>query len=220
MPHGGWISTHEDITERREADRHIRFLAHHDALTGLSNRALFVEKLDDAVARLHRHGEPFTVLMMDLDRFKNVNDTLGHPAGDQLLQETARRLKSSLRETDVLARLGGDEFAILQSGEENPHEGATNLATRILKIISEPYHIDGDVVSVGSSIGIALAPENSDNSSDILKMADLALYAVKAAGSNDFRFFDAGTMAQGLGTLRPESALNEVAKKELLASAA
>jgi diguanylate cyclase (GGDEF)-like protein len=195
MPHGGWISTHEDITERREADRNIRFLAHHDALTGLSNRALFVEKLDDAVARLYRHGEPFTVLMMDLDRFKNVNDTLGHPAGDQLLQETARRLKSSLRETDVLARLGGDEFAILQSGEENPHEGATNLATRILKIISEPYHIDGNVVSVGSSIGIALAPENSDNSSDILKMADLALYAVKAAGSNDFRFFEPEMLA-------------------------
>jgi len=195
MPDGGWISTHEDITERREADLHIRFLAHHDVLTGLSNRAFFAEKLDEAVARLQRHGEPFTVLMMDLDKFKNVNDTLGHPAGDQLLRETAQRLKSSLRDTDVLARLGGDEFAIIQLGEESPREGAASLAARILKLISEPYDIDGHVVFVGSSIGIALAPENSDNSSDILKMADLALYAVKEAGRNDFRFFEAEMLA-------------------------
>jgi diguanylate cyclase (GGDEF)-like protein len=195
MSDGGWISTHEDITERREADRHIRFLAHHDALTGLSNRAYFVEKLDDAVARLHRHREPFTVLTLDLDKFKDVNDTLGHPAGDQLLQETARRLKSSLRETDVLARLGGDEFAILQCGDENPREGAANLATRILELISEPFDIDGNVVFVGSTIGIALAPENSDISSDLLKMSDLALYAAKASGRNDFCFFEADMLA-------------------------
>jgi diguanylate cyclase (GGDEF)-like protein len=195
MPHGGWISTHEDITERREADRHIRFLAHHDVLTGLPNRAFFTEKLGEAVARLQRHGESFTVLMMDLDKFKNVNDTLGHPAGDQLLSETAQRLKSSLRDTDVLARLGGDEFAIIQLGEENPREGAAGLAARILKLISEPFDIDGHVVFVGSSIGIALAPENSGNSSDLLKMADLALYAVKEAGRNNFRFFEAEMLA-------------------------
>jgi diguanylate cyclase (GGDEF)-like protein len=199
MPHDGWISTHEDITKRREAERRIRFLAHHDVLTGLSNRAIFAEKLEEAVARLRRHGESFTVFMLDLDKFKNVNDTLGHLAGDQLLQETAQRLKSSLRETDVLARLGGDEFAIIQSGKENPGKGATGLATRILKVISEPYNIDGNVVSVGASIGIALAPENSDKSSDILKMADLALYAVKSGGRNDFRFFEAGMLAASDG---------------------
>jgi diguanylate cyclase (GGDEF)-like protein len=198
MPHKGWISTHEDITERREADRRIRFLAHHDALTGLLNRALFAEKLDEAVARLRRNGEPFSVLMMDLDKFKNVNDTLGHPAGDQLLRETARRLKSSLRDTDVLARLGGDEFVIVQSGEENPSEGAAGMATRILKNISKPYDIDGHVVFVGASIGIALAPENADNGPDILKMADLALYAVKTAGRNDFRFFEAEMLADAV----------------------
>jgi diguanylate cyclase (GGDEF)-like protein len=195
MPHGGWISTHEDITERREADRHIRFLAHHDVLTGLQNRAFFTEKLGEAVARLQRHGEPFTVFMMDLDKFKNVNDTLGHPAGDQLLCETAQRLKSSLRDTDVLARLGGDEFAIIQSGEESPREAAASLAARMLKLISEPFDIDGHVVFVGSSIGIALAPENADSSADLLKMADLALYAVKEAGRNNFRFFEAEMLA-------------------------
>jgi diguanylate cyclase (GGDEF)-like protein len=186
MPHGGWISTHEDITERREADRHIRFLAHHDVLTGLKNLAFFTEKLGEAVARLQRHGEPFTVFMMDLDKFKNVNDTLGHPAGDQLLCETAQRLKSSLRDNDVLARLGGDEFAIIQSGEESPREGAASLAARMLKLISEPYDIDGHVVFVGSSIGIALAPENADGSADLLKMADLALYAVNRPAETTF----------------------------------
>jgi diguanylate cyclase (GGDEF)-like protein len=153
------------------------------------------EKLEEAVARLQRHGEPFIVFMIDLDKFKNVNDTLGHPAGDQLLRETAQRLKSSLRDTDMLARLGGDEFAIIQSGEESPRQGAASLAARILKLISEPYDIDGHVVFVGSSIGIALAPENFDNSSDLLKMADLALYAVKEAGRNDFRFFEAEMLA-------------------------
>jgi diguanylate cyclase (GGDEF)-like protein len=195
MPHGGWISAHEDITERYEADRHIRFLAHHDVLTGLSNRAFFTEQLESAVARLQRHGEPFSVFMMDLDKFKNVNDTLGHPAGDELLRETAQRLQSSLRETDVLARLGGDEFAIIQSGEKKPREGATSLAARILKLISQPYDLNGNIVSVGCSIGIALAPEHADNSSDLLKMADLALYAVKEAGRNGFRLFEAEMMA-------------------------
>jgi diguanylate cyclase (GGDEF)-like protein len=225
MPDGGWISTHEDITERREADRHIRFLAHHDVLTGLWNRAIFAEKLEEAVARLQHHGEPFTVLMVDLDKFKNVNDTLGHPVGDQLLRETAERLNASLRNTDVLARLGGDEFAIIQAGEDNRREGAAGLAARILKIISQPYDIDGDVIFVGSSIGIALAPEDSDNSSGILKMADLALYAVKAAGRNDFRFFAAEMLSTLDGHQVPESAVStlvvdDTPRKRLVASVA
>jgi len=225
MPHGGWISTHEDITERRKADRRIRFLAHHDVLTGLSNRAFFTKKLEEAVVRLYHHGEPFAVFMMDLDRFKHVNDTLGHPAGDQLLCETAERLKASLRDTDVLARLGGDEFAVILSSQEDTREEATGLALRILKIISEPYNIDGKIVSVGSSIGIARAPEDADNSSDILKMADLALYAVKAAGRNDFRFFAAEMLSAPDGYKAPEGAaftpvVNDVTRKRLVASVA
>ncbi len=194
MAHGGWIATHEDITVRREADRNIRFLAHHDVLTGLANRAFFIERLDDAMARLQRHGQSFTVFLLDLDKFKNVNDTLGHPAGDELLRQTAQRLKSALREIDVLARLGGDEFAIIQSGEEKPHKGAARLATRILEIFAEPYSIDGNVLSVSTSIGIALAPENVDKSTEMLKLADIALYAAKAAGRNGFAFFDAAML--------------------------
>ena len=169
-------------------------MAHNDVLTGLPNRAAYTEKIDEAVARLNRREEPFDIFMMDLDKFKNINDTLGHPAGDQLLREAAQRLKSSLRETDFLARLGGDEFAIIQAGEQNAREGAASLAERILEVIAQPFDLDGNVVTVGASIGIALAPEHAATGTELLKMADLALYAVKNAGRHGFRFFDAGML--------------------------
>lgn len=180
--------------ERRDAqsraDRHIRFLAHHDALTGLPNRAFFAEKLDQAVAGLRDYGDPFAVFMLDLDKFKNVNDTLGHPAGDQLLRETAQRLKSSLRDLDVLARIGGDEFAIIQPLGQNLHQSAAALGARIVHMMSDPYDIDGNIITAGTSIGIALAPADAGACTDLLKMADLALYAAKSSGRNSFRFFD------------------------------
>jgi diguanylate cyclase (GGDEF)-like protein len=188
---GGWVGTHEDVTDRHRNDLKISFMANHDPLTGLANRTFFNEKIEYAVARLRRHGEVFAVLMLDLDRFKNVNDTLGHQAGDRLLQETAQRLRSSLRETDVVARLGGDEFAIIQAGEKSPREGAAKLAARMSQIVSRPHDIDGNIVSVGVSIGIALAPDHARESRDLLRMADLALYRAKAEGRNAFRFFDA-----------------------------
>ena len=114
------ITVIDDVTERRKSEQHIAFMAHHDALTGLANRATVTQKIDEAAARQRRWGSPFTVLLLDLDRFKHVNDTLGHSAGDALLREVATRLKASLRETDVLARLGGDEFAIIQTGRDRP----------------------------------------------------------------------------------------------------
>jgi diguanylate cyclase (GGDEF)-like protein len=189
MPGGGWLTTHQDITERARSEKRIAFLAQHDMLTGLANRALFAEKLDDAAKRLHRHGTTFTVLALDLDKFKNVNDTLGHPAGDQLLIEVAQRLSSSLRDTDVLARLGGDEFAIIQENEKNQSEGAIKLALRIIGLIQQPFDLNGHRVNVGTSIGIALAPEHGTDAVTLLKKADLALYAAKQAGCNDFRMF-------------------------------
>ena len=137
------IAVIEDVTERKKAEQRIAFLAHHDALTGLANRAALIQKIDEAAARLRRRGEPFTVLLLDLDRFKQVNDTLGHPAGDALLTDVATRLKSLLRETDVLARLGGDEFAIIQAGEVNQREAASDLAERIIEIVGEPFDIEG-----------------------------------------------------------------------------
>jgi diguanylate cyclase (GGDEF)-like protein len=189
MADGGWLTTHEDITERARNEERIAFLAQHDLLTGLANRALFSEKLDDAAKRLQRHGTTFTVLMLDLDKFKNVNDTLGHPAGDQLLIEVARRLKSSLRDTDVLARLGGDEFAIIQENEKNQSEGAIALALRIIGLIENPFDLDGNRVGIGTSIGIAFAPEHGTDGETLMQKADLALYAAKSGGRNDFRVF-------------------------------
>jgi diguanylate cyclase (GGDEF)-like protein len=189
MAEGGWVSTHEDITERRRAEAEIVHLARHDVLTGLANRAEFNAKLEEASKRLKRNGGSVTVMMLDLDKFKAVNDTLGHPAGDQLLVEVGRRLQSTIRETDVLARLGGDEFAIIQEGGANQHEGAIALALRIISAISQPFDLNGHEAGVGASIGIALAPENGVEPEELLKSADLALYDAKASGRNDFRIY-------------------------------
>ncbi len=184
------IAVIEDVTERKKAEQRIAFMAHHDALTGLANRAALVQRIDEAAARQRRSAEPFTVLLLDLDRFKQVNDTLGHLAGDAMLTEVAGRLKSLLRETDVLARLGGDEFAIIQAGGTDQHQAAMSLAERIIEMIGKPFHIDGGDITIGTSIGIALAPENEPNSDTLLKMADLALYRAKSAGRNGYCFFD------------------------------
>ncbi len=185
------IALIEDVTERKKAEQRVAFLAHHDALTGLANRAALTQKIDEAAARQRRRGEPFSVLLLDLDRFKQVNDTLGHPAGDILLTKVAARLKSLLRETDVLARLGGDEFAIVQAGETDQREAAKGLADRIIEVLGKPFDIEGGDISIGTSIGIALAPEHDTSADSLLKMADLALYRAKSAGRNGYRFFDA-----------------------------
>jgi diguanylate cyclase (GGDEF)-like protein/PAS domain S-box-containing protein len=180
----------DDITERKKSEQRIAFMAHHDVLTGLANRLSIMDKIEEAVARHRRRGDSFAVLLLDLDRFKHVNDTLGHAVGDALLRETAVRLKASLRETDVLARLGGDEFAIVQDRENNQRDAASALAERIIEIISKPFEIEGNEVNIATSIGIALAPEHATSSDSLMKMADLALYRAKSAGRNGFRFFD------------------------------
>ena len=189
MAGGGWVTMIEDITERRRAEAEIVHLARHDVLTGLANRAEFNARLEEASRRLKRNGGSVTVMMIDLDRFKAVNDTLGHLAGDQLLSEVARRLQSTVRDIDVLARLGGDEFAIIQEGGVNQREGAVALALRIIEAISVPFDLNGQQVEVGTSIGIALAPENGVEPDELLKRSDLALYSVKSSGRNDFCLF-------------------------------
>jgi diguanylate cyclase (GGDEF)-like protein/PAS domain S-box-containing protein len=191
MAGGGWLSIMEDITERRRAEAEIAHLARHDVLTGLPNRAQFNEKLEEAGKRLKRGGAAVTVMMVDLDRFKAVNDTLGHAAGDALLIEVGRRLKSTIRETDLLARLGGDEFAIIQEGGPGQREGAISLALRIIGAISEPFDLNGFEANIGTSIGIAMAPEHGCEPEELLKSADLALYAAKAEGRNDYRIYRA-----------------------------
>jgi diguanylate cyclase (GGDEF)-like protein/PAS domain S-box-containing protein len=187
---GGWVAIHQDITASRRDEEKVAFMAHHDLLTGLANRTNFVEKLEEAGARLRRRHETFTVFMLDLDRFKNVNDSLGHPAGDALLKETANRLMKALRETDLVARLGGDEFAIIQTGELDQRGAAVELAKRIIALISAPYDLNGNMVTIGTSIGIATAREPGVDSDTLMKQADLALYRTKSEGRNGYCFFD------------------------------
>ena len=189
MADGGWLATHEDITERRRAEAEIVHLARHDGLTGLANRAQFNVKLEDACEQLARSGGEFAVMMLDLDKFKTVNDTCGHLAGDRLLVDVGKRLQSELRDTDVLARLGGDEFAIIRHGGGGQHESAAELALRIINVITRPFDLNGHEAGIGISIGIALAPAHGSESEQLLRGADLALYDAKANGRNDFRIF-------------------------------
>jgi diguanylate cyclase (GGDEF)-like protein len=194
MDGGGWVSTHEDVSERRRAEARIAHMARHDALTNLANRALFREELEKALTRVSR-GDSLAVLCLDLDRFKSVNDTLGHPAGDALLQQVAERLRGCVRDTDTVARLGGDEFALIQPGTGSP-QAVMPLARRIIEAVSEPYDLDGHQVVIGTSIGIALAPEDGDSPDALLKSADLALYRAKADGRGTFRYFEREMDAQ------------------------
>jgi diguanylate cyclase (GGDEF)-like protein len=214
MAGGGWLAIMEDITERRRAEAEIIHLARHDVLTGLPNRAQFNEKLEEASKRLKRGGGPITVMMLDLDRFKAVNDMYGHPAGDQLLVEVARRLKSTLRETDLLARLGGDEFAIIQEGGPAQHESAMTLALRIINAISESFELTGFEVNVGTSIGIAMAPEHGTEPEELLKSADLALYATKTQGRNDFRIYQSGMLESATSQQLAECELRDAIAEE------
>lgn len=185
-----YIAIRIDITARKLAEAGISYAARHDSLTGIANRAVLKEKMDEAAGRLRQNGEAFTVFMLDLDGFKYINDTLGHAAGDRLLVELALRLKNSLRGNEIVARLGGDEFAIVQCAETNQREAAIALAIRLLEVISRPFDLDGHNTAIGTSIGIALAPENGADTGELLKKADLALYRVKSEGRNSFSFFD------------------------------
>ena len=184
----GWLATIADITDRRRADAQIAHMAHHDALTGLPNRVLFLDRLEQAVAR-GRRGEGCAVLCLDLDHFKAVNDTLGHPIGDGLLRAVTDRLLADMRETDTLARLGGDEFALIQSMARRP-EDATAMAERLIERLSAPYLIEGHQVVIGASIGIAMVPTDGDDPNALLKHADLAMYLAKTEGRGRYRCFE------------------------------
>lgn len=190
MPDGGWVETHQDITEQRRSEARIHHLARHDALTDLPNRTLFNEEMVMAESRIRR-GEMMAVLCFDLDHFKIINDTLGHGVGDAVLQMVAERINHTKREHETAARLGGDEFALLAGPLKGPNDAAA-LAERIIAALSLPMEINGHRVMIGTSIGIAVAPVDGEDGETLMKNADLALYRAKGDGRGNYRFFEKG----------------------------
>lgn len=185
----------EDVTARRKAEEDLRqalehsyHLANHDALTGLANRARFNDRLQDALSYAKRDDHLVAVHLLDLDRFKAINDTLGHHIGDLLLKEVANRIQAQTRVTDVVARLGGDEFVIIQTHLATP-SAASILAEKIVEELRRTFHLEGQEVNSGASIGIALFPNDAKDAGHLVKLADLALYEAKGCGRNNFQFY-------------------------------
>lgn len=189
MPNGGWVTTHEDITERTQAEARVAHMAMHDSLTGLANRAQLRQSLTEVAKRVRR-GAKVAVLWLDLDHFKSVNDAFGHPIGDALLREIGQRLKAEIRDTDLACRLGGDEFAVLQEQVSEPADCAA-LAQRLISKLSDPYLIEDHLVMIGVSIGIVIADEENCDPDLLIRNADLALYRSKSEGRGTYRFFEA-----------------------------
>ena len=187
-PDGGWVTTHEDVTERRRAEAQVAHMAHHDSLTDLPNRVLLQERLEAALSHVRQERQA-AVLYLDLDHFKNINDTLGHSIGDKLLKAVARRVRACIKDVDTLARLGGDEFAIIQANLEQPSDAAA-LARRIREAVTAPFELDGHRMLVDVSIGISTAPNDGSDADQLLKNADMALYGAKSDGRGTYRFFE------------------------------
>ncbi|MDD5248066.1 MAG: EAL domain-containing protein [Rhodocyclaceae bacterium] len=190
---GSYVAVFNDVTEQRRKDEHIRHLAFHDPLTGLPNRALLQDRLQHAIDRASREKTRLAVIFIDLDRFKGINDTLGHDVGDILLQEVAGRIKTHLRSMDTVARMGGDEFVVLFEDLSEP-EHCASLATDIIADVAQPLDIQGNDISIGASLGIACFPEDGDDALALMKHADTAMYAAKAEGRGTYRFFRADMM--------------------------
>jgi len=195
----GWVATHEDITDRKQSEDRVAYLAHYDALTALPNRALFQDRLQQELRKI-QNGEQIALLYIDIDEFKSVNDSLGHPVGDELLKGVALRLSRCIGETDLIARLGGDEFAIVQTGIQTPAD-VTDLASRIYEAIRDPFECLGHQLVTDVSIGIAIAPRDASESDRLLMKADVALYGAKADGRRTYRFFEPGMDARAKARL-------------------
>ncbi|MFL4982682.1 MAG: EAL domain-containing protein [Xanthobacteraceae bacterium] len=187
---GGTVVLYTDISELKRREKQIRHLAFHDALTGLPNRALFNHRINRALARARRQGTTAAVMCIDVDHFKNVNDSLGHSAGDAVLKAVSDRLRECMREGDTIARLGGDEFGIVLTDADAP-EYTTQLASRLLAAAGQAIDLGGHQVISEISIGIAISTTDGDDSDGLLKNADLALYRAKSDGRGTFRFFEA-----------------------------
>ncbi|GLK76577.1 bifunctional diguanylate cyclase/phosphodiesterase [Methylopila jiangsuensis] len=210
------LTTALDISDRKRAESHLRHLAHHDALTDLPNRALLHERVRHEIAQARRSGAKFALLLFDLDRFKGINDVLGHHIGDRLLKAVAERLLATVRETDTVARLGGDEFAILQTNVAVVDDGL-ELARRVRESLDEPFLFDGHEIATSASIGVALFPDHGFDFDDLLKNADLAMYRAKSDGRDGTRAFAAEMDKKARAiTVLDSDMRRALAKKELV----
>lgn len=207
------VAVSRDITERKESEERLLYLANYDSLTGLPNRALFRDRLRRSVARAQRNESKVALFFIDLDRFKTINDSLGHHAGDQLLRSVSRRLKQYARKGDTIARLGGDEFTIILEGIKDP-EDASIVADKILELMTPSFKLDGHQVVVSPSIGITLFPDDADNMRSLLKNADTAMYRAKDKGGNCFQFYTADMNAKAYEYLVLENDLRHALERE------
>ena len=215
MPDGGSVAIHQDITTQKRAEERIAHLAHYDGLTGLANRILFLEHVSQAAKDCRQYEKRFAVHLLDLDQFKEVNDSLGHAVGDSLLKEVAQRLLACVGPNDIVARLGGDEFTILQPVGGSGANDAMPLAEKILQVIAQPFEVEGHHLTVETSIGVALAPNQGLDADELLKKADLALYRAKSDGRNGWRLFESEMEHQARSRLTLAMDLREaVARQE------
>jgi len=208
-----FISTGKDVTERIEAQEHLHYLAHHDPLTNLPNRVLLQDRLSHALARGPWRDRNIAVMFMDIDRFKVINDTLGHDVGDELLKIVSQRLLSCVREGDTVARLGGDEFAIILEDIASQQD-VPPIAEKIVTSLSEPVEIDGQELFITSSIGISLFPRDGKDSNELLKKADVAMYRAKAQGKDNFQLYNSDDESQAMERLSMESRLRRALDKD------